>query len=661
MKTPLDFSNLQDLDLLRESVDIECKLALGQDGQGQLPRDFWPSYSALANTDGGYILLGVGQRKKELYVAGIPAPAVVRKQLVDLLANREKVSANLLADESIQEVQIEGKTVLVVHIPRASRKQRPVYINGNPLGGNCFRRFDEADQELSDDEVKLLLAEQTQDSLDYRILSRFGMDDLWLPTVQAYRKTHATLNPGHHWTELSNLDFLKEVRAWNRDRETGEEGLTVAGLLMFGKFQSIQDEFPYYALDYQERPEARTEARWIDRVWLDGSWSGNLYDFYRMVYPKLIAGLKVPFAVKGGLRDDDSPVHIALREALANTLMHADYRQPARVLVVKRPDMFGFQNPGEMRISLEQALRGDEPDCRNRRLAHLFSFVKIGEKAGTGIPKIVAGWNSAHWRKPSLTEERYPNPRTVLRLQMLDLFPPGVLNVLQHHFGERFQALAASERTALAITLSERRLTHSRLAELTDLHPTDVSKVLRGLVAEGFLASEGTGRGTVYRFSGTNIVTPDDVFGASEPVNLTASSVNLAGRSVSLPASPVNLMQAGVPATPDRDKLGRLLSDHHRLPFVDNLGRLTAEALIKLQTLAGEARKKGKVDRPVMKASILKVCEGQYVTLSCLAELLQRSKVTLRTQYLTAMCKEQELAMAFPDKPNDSRQAYTKA
>jgi hypothetical protein len=39
---------------------------------------------------------------------------------------------------------------------------------------------------------------------------------------------------------------------------------------MFGKFGAIQEEFPNYMLDYQERPQARTENRWVDRVTLDG-------------------------------------------------------------------------------------------------------------------------------------------------------------------------------------------------------------------------------------------------------------------------------------------------------------------------------------------------------------------------------------------------------
>jgi hypothetical protein len=38
---------------LSECCDLECKAAQGRDGRGELPDDFWKSYSAMANTDGG--------------------------------------------------------------------------------------------------------------------------------------------------------------------------------------------------------------------------------------------------------------------------------------------------------------------------------------------------------------------------------------------------------------------------------------------------------------------------------------------------------------------------------------------------------------------------------------------------------------------------------
>ena len=109
-------------------------------------------------------------------------------------------------------------------------------------------------------------------------------------------------------------EFRRRIGAFRRDGETNQKGLTVAGLLMFGLAENIRSEFSNYHLGCQERPRSMTEPRWVDRVTLDGTWSGNLFDFYRRIYRKLAAKLKAPFA----LRDRASakmPVHGALGKA----------------------------------------------------------------------------------------------------------------------------------------------------------------------------------------------------------------------------------------------------------------------------------------------------------------------------------------------------------
>jgi hypothetical protein len=319
--------------------------------------------------------------------------------------------------------------------------------------------------------------------------------------------------------------------------------------------------------------------------------------------------------------------------------------------------MFGFQNPGDMRIPIELALRGDEPDSRNKRLAHLFGFVRIGEKAGTGIPRIMAGWKSRHWRQPSLTEEYEPNPRTILRLQMLDLFPPGVLDILRLQFQERFESLDETGRLALATTLTERRLTHARLSELTGLHPSDVTKSLRNLVAQDFLVSEGSGRGTVYRFKGTRKVSSEDVFSDPDSPNFDTSSPNFDASSPNLTNEAEDLKTANS----DRDEHGRLISSHFSKPFVDELKRLEPKFREHLEQVAEYPRSSRKIDREKMVETLTQLCESHYIRLDCLASLVDRKPGTLQGQYLTQLCRDQILRMAFPDKPNDPRQAYTKA
>ena len=71
-------TSLEDLALLRETVELECKLAQGPNGQGEVPKDFWPTYSAMANAYGGVVLLGVREKDGMFSVAGIPNPAKVR-------------------------------------------------------------------------------------------------------------------------------------------------------------------------------------------------------------------------------------------------------------------------------------------------------------------------------------------------------------------------------------------------------------------------------------------------------------------------------------------------------------------------------------------------------------------------------------------------------
>ncbi len=395
-----------DLSLLAESVELECKLAQGQDGKGEVPKDFWPTYSAMANTHGGVVLLGVREKAGVFSLAGIENIEKVRADLFNTLNNPGKVSASLLSDADVSA--LAGKNVLRVRIPAAARKQKPVYLNGQPLG-NTYRRLHEGDRRCDDDTVKRMLAEQLEDSRDTRILHKFDVQDLDIESLHAYRNAFAVQRPGHPWIEVGDLDFLRLIGGWRADRSTGEAGLTAAGLLMFGQWPSISEAFPLYFLDYQERSgDPNSQTRWLDRILPDGSWSGNLYDFFRRVIRKLTADLKVPFVLKGETRIDDTPVHQALREALVNTLIHADYSDRASVQVVKQPSGFVFRNPGMMRVPVEQALHGGASDCRNRTLHQMFLLINLGERAGSGLPKIRAGWETeGHVMRLSDTVEPY--------------------------------------------------------------------------------------------------------------------------------------------------------------------------------------------------------------------------------------------------------------
>ncbi len=651
-----EINTIADLELLRETIDLECKLAAGRDGLGAVPESFWATYSAMANTQGGVVLLGLREQDGRFELAGIVQPARVRQDLFNILNNRNKVSVNLLRDHSVTDIVIDGRTIMAVDIPRASRRDRPIYLNGNPLGGNVFRRLNEGDCAISDEDVKRMLAEQVEESRDARLLDGFGLDDLALETVRTYRQVLANRDPGHLWNGLADEEFLRQAGCWVQDRQSGKFSLTVAGLLMFGQMRAIQEALPNYMLDYQERAEPRTNNRWVDRLTLDGKWSGNLYDFYRKVYAKLTADLKTPFRLEQGERKDETPVHVALREALANVLVHADYTDRASVLVVKRPDMFGFRNPGLMRIPIEIALRGGEHDCRNRTLHKLFRFVGVGEQAGTGIPKILAGWQSQQWSPPSLMERTDPYNQTILELRMTDFIPVEVRDRLRGLFGQAFDELSGSERVAVALAASEGTVNHARLRAFSNEHPVDISRALQRLTKIGMLQSTG-GRGAVYHLPGEEIPTPDDIFGAGS--RFPGSRLPNFARSFPNSKNPAPALgKIGQLILLQRDTDGRLLNEQLQLPLVDSLSTLSESLLGQLEDLAAQPRQHRKVKRQVMIDTILALCADQYITVSCLAQLVNRTPDTLREQYLTKLVREQRLIMAFPKTPTHELQAY---
>ena len=60
-----------DLESLQEGFDIELKKAVGRDGKGKLPNSVWETYSAMANTEGGYIILGAEEKQNNIIFPSI--------------------------------------------------------------------------------------------------------------------------------------------------------------------------------------------------------------------------------------------------------------------------------------------------------------------------------------------------------------------------------------------------------------------------------------------------------------------------------------------------------------------------------------------------------------------------------------------------------------
>jgi predicted HTH transcriptional regulator len=371
-----------------EDSDWEFKSA-----KGGLPGSLWETYSAMANSEGGWILLGAREENGIVQLDGLATDTLAKykKSLWDGLHNRQQVSTNLLSLSDVQDVFLDCSILLAIHVPPASASQRPIHIGSNPMG-HTFRRRHEGDYRCTDAEVRRMLADADPTPADQRVLSHFSLTDLDAPSLAQYRQRFKLVKGDHAWLNLGDQDLLENLGGWRMDRESGQSGLTVAGLLMFGKDLAIRDAaaLPEYFVDYREKLDF--QVRWTDRIYPDGTWEANLFQFYHRVWPKLATGLPTPFRLEGGIRRDETPAHVALREAFINALIHADYSAPGGIVLERYPDRFVFDNPGILMVSLQQFRRGGISSCRNKSLQRMFLMIGGGEQAGSGIDKIKQGW-----------------------------------------------------------------------------------------------------------------------------------------------------------------------------------------------------------------------------------------------------------------------------
>lgn len=578
-----------------ETTDWEFKSA-----RGGFPGSFWETYSAMANSEGGVVVLGVSERDGAASLDGLTAEQIARyqKTLWDGLNNRGQVSLNLLELRNVEVAEVGGAALLVIRIPRASRTQRPVYAGTNPFG-STYRRRHEGDYRCTDaDEMPP----------DHRILAGFSMDDIDVPSVAQYRQRLRAAKGEHPWVALSDRDLLERLGGWRHDRSSGDEGLTLAGLLMFGKDQAIRDPngAPNYFVDYREKLDPA--LRWTDRIYPDGTWEANLFQFYSRVWTKLAAGLPTPFRLEGAERRDVTPAHEALREAFVNALIHADYAGVGGVVVERYPDRFLVENPGTLLVSVEQYLAGGVSECRNKSLQQMFLMIGGGERAGSGADKIRAGWRAQHWRAPRLEVRSEPD-RVRLTLPMISLIPAETLDRLRHVFGSRVDVLAPAELQALATADVEGAVSNVRLQELLTDHSVEITRMLSRLCEQGLLVSDNRRRWTTYRLGG----------GPREP----------------------SFFDKG--------------DSSHLDPGSSHLPRQWEE----LKTIAAPVAGTGKAAPELVQQVILRLCAGRYLTSEQLGDLLDRNPAGLRNRFLTPMVTAGLLRLRYPATASRPDQAYT--
>ncbi|MBP6719334.1 MAG: hypothetical protein KA173_10760 [Rhodoferax sp.] len=193
-------------------------------------------------------------------------------------------------------------------------------------------------------------------------------------------------------------------------------------------------------------------------------------------------------------------------------------------------------------VSRLQLLQGGVSECRNKSLQLMFQLMGGGDKAGSGMDKIRAGWRAQHWRSPRLEESLQPD-RVKLVLPMVSLIPDEVDRALHLRFGDRFATLDKTAVQAVVTAQVEGSVTNARMQEITGEHSKDITGVLQTLVRDGLLTQQNQRRWARYR------VAEDSPQSDGDSPHLAGdspqSSPQLAGDSPHLPPELLSLAKSG--------------------------------------------------------------------------------------------------------------------
>lgn len=462
-----------------EGNDLEYKKA-----KNALPDSFWETYSAFANTNGGKIILGIDEKNEDPY-QGVNDPQKIRDNLFALVANKQKVSCNLLTDNDIEYVSIPDKErqLMVITIREASSDQKPVHLKNDFR--ESYKRLGEGDVKLDKEELKYLMA-SSHDDIDSELLTNYDENDLNIETIKEYKNLLVELSGNTKYINMPLRAFLTEIGVFKKDRTDGIYKLTAGGLLFFGKYNSIISRYPKFQLDYFEKDNSLS-TRWNDRVSTGDMMYPDLkmYDFFNLAYKKLTATTNDRFEL-----NDESAHRLpfkkdlseSIREALVNCLMHAYYDFDSPIVITAYNDFYEFKNPGKMKISIPEFIHGGTSKTRNSTISSLFRRIGMSEKAGSGGPKI---FDVSEKYKLKIPEVTTTFDSTIVTIWKVDLL-------------SSYRNISKDEKTILKYIIENGNISKNDVIENNLMTEYKFRENLKTLQNKRYIEIVGKGRSTKY-------------------------------------------------------------------------------------------------------------------------------------------------------------------
>lgn len=429
--------------------------------------------AALANADGGVVLLGVSPRGS--VQAGADAPALRDMALDAALLTDPPI---ILPSPQVTQVDPDAELVLV-QVPEGLPH---VYS----LKGVYWTRNGPANRPLTTSELRQLLLDRSESGFESKAVAGATVADLDENRINRYLDQVGLPPNADAGQALLSRGCL--TRRTSEGLPVDEPLPTVAGLLLFGRD-------PQRFLRSAEVICVRYAGEVMGDEFVRQDTTGVLADQVRQAEAFVTSNMRRGMRIRGLAREESTEYPLpVVREAIVNAIAHRDYSirgEGTRVLMFS--DRLEVYSPGRLPGHVTLDNLKDERYSRNEAIVAVLSDIGYIERLGYGIDRMIATMQEAGLPAP-LFEETSAGFRVTLRSASPDLVSPAAQTQQWSH-----SFLNERQEAALAHIRQQGRVTNGDLADLyPDVHPETIRRDLADLVERTLILRIGTKRATYY-------------------------------------------------------------------------------------------------------------------------------------------------------------------
>jgi ATP-dependent DNA helicase RecG len=460
-----------------ESLTVEFKREMND-------KELVENIVCLANGEGGWLLIGVEDDGTVMGARPRHGSMTDSLRLQSLIQGR--TNPRVVTEISI--VAFEAKEIIAIRVPKMDR---PVSTST----GKFLRRgldFEGKPTCVPFHFHEMLSREASFGRLDYSALPvpEATWDDLNPLEFERARQIIRKYQGDKALLDLSEDDLAKALGAVVR--QNGILRVTVAGLLLFGREESLRRYLPTHEAAFQVLAGTKVEVN----------------DFFRLPLPHLSDEIFARFLARH--REEEMMLGIfrvgvpdfepgAFREAVHNALLHRDYTQLGAAHVQRLDDCIEISNPGGFveGVRLDNLLV-TQPKPRNPLLSDAFKRLGLVERTGRGIDSIFEGCLRYGRPAPDYCQSTETYVKVILPGGDAHL---GFTRLVIEQNDRLQRSLRASELLILQEAWRERRVDTDRAAELIQQSHMQARKILEKLVEVGLIEAKGERRARVYHLS----------------------------------------------------------------------------------------------------------------------------------------------------------------